>query len=69
MNPILVTLIVIAFIALLVVQQVIFERNLQRARENHTGLFRYSPHVRRVIVVAIIAAVIPLTIWQWQLCQ
>ncbi len=67
MNPIIVTLIVIVFVALLVVQQVVFERNLQRARENRTGIFRYSPHVRRIIVVCVIAAAIPLEIWQWRM--
>ena len=69
MNPVIVTLIVIVFTALLIVRQVIFERNLQRARENHAGLFRYSPHVRRNIVVLVIIAVIPLEVWQWQIAR
>lgn len=67
MNPILVTLLLVALVVLLVAQQILFERNLRRARENRTGIFRYSPHVRRIIVVCVIAAVIPLEIWRWQI--
>lgn len=66
MNPVLTTLIVVAFVGLLVLRHVVFERNMRRARENGTGIYRYSPHVRRIIVVAVLIAVVPLEIWQSQ---
>lgn len=59
------TLLVVVVVALMVVQQILFERNLRRARANGTGLFRYSPPVRRAIVLVVAVVVIGLGIWTW----
>jgi hypothetical protein len=63
-NPALTALLVIALIALLVLRQVLFERNLRRAKQNGTGIFRFSPPVQRVIIVLLIVVVVALGVWR-----
>lgn len=65
MNPLLTTLIVIAAVALIVVRHLVFEWSWRRARENHTGVYRYSPPVRRAIVLGVVVLVVPLEILLW----
>lgn len=67
MSPVLVALIVVGFIALLVVQQIVFDRGLRKQRENRTGLFQYSRRTRGVILGIVAAVFVVLTVWQFQL--
>ena len=40
---------------------------LLRFRFNGTGVFRYSPPVRRVVVLVVAVVVVGLMIWSWNL--